>query len=140
MRKRISKVKNIKIDSVAESAIVLVGDAVHVRPRSKEIEVQQEKTTFTGNEPKFYDYPIFTRPIPQPAVDEDVQMIVQNKSPWIKVNKVDIVVITASAVFQVGSNKSIHTDDRKKEIRPPAHNKAPKSVGISPSSTYSERS
>ncbi|WCK55203.1 spore germination protein GerPE [Aneurinibacillus sp. Ricciae_BoGa-3] len=113
---RISAVKSIKIAVVAESAIVLVGDAVHVRPRSQEIEVQQGKATFIGNEPKFSDYPLFKRPIPQPIVDEDLHMSVKNKSPWINVKKVHIVDIAASAIFQVGSNKSVHTDDRKKTI------------------------
>jgi spore germination protein PE len=31
-------------------------------------------------------------------------MIVKNKSPWIKVNQVDILKISGSSVFQVGSN------------------------------------
>jgi spore germination protein PE len=126
MNARISVVKNIKVLSVSESSIVHVGDAINVKPRSKLIEVGRELPSFIENEVNFSDYPLFNKPIPQPIVQEDVQMVVKNESPWIKVNQVNILGIIDSSVFQVGSSKLIDTESRKKQIRQLLHNQAPK--------------
>lgn len=112
MNARISSVNNIKISTLDSSAIFLVGDAIKVQPRSKVMEVEHGIHPFT-----LPSFPKSPPPISMPIVQEDFQMIVKNESPCIKVNQVNIRDISTSSVFQVGSNKSIDTQNRKKHIR-----------------------
>lgn len=125
MNARVSVVKNIKILDTSASTIVHIGDAVKVKPRAKVIEVEREVPSFIEKDANFSDYAAFTIPIPQPTIQEDVQMTIKNKSSWIKVNQVNIRDISVSSVFQVGSNKSIDTESRYKHIRQVSHNKTP---------------
>ncbi|WP_047153868.1 spore germination protein GerPE [Aneurinibacillus tyrosinisolvens] len=117
MSVRISVVKKIEILSVSSSAIVHIGDAVKVKPRSKTIELERDLPAFTENEADFSHYSVFSIPISQPTVQENVDMTVKNKSPWIKVNQVNVVDISSSSIFQVGSNQSMNTEARYKQIR-----------------------
>jgi spore germination protein PE len=117
MNMRKSVVKNINIHAVTLSSIFQVGDNLVVKPRSRAIAVQREIPIFLGNEGGFSNYPLFSRPIPQPVITEDVRMTVMNKSPLIKVEQIEILSIAASSVFQVGSNQRIDTEARVKHFR-----------------------
>lgn len=113
---RISTVKNINISAVDYSSIFQVGDNYFLRPRSKVLAIQREIPVFIGNEGHF-DFPIFTKPIPKPIVDEQVKMNILNKNPFIKVNNINIIGISSAGVFLVGSSKYVDAENRTKHIR-----------------------
>jgi spore germination protein PE len=117
MNARTSVVNQINIHAVTLSSTVQVGDNVVVKPRSRAIAVQREIPIFLGDEGGFSNYPLFSRPIPQPIVTEDVKMTVLNESPLIKVGQIEILSVAASSVFQVGTNQRIDAESRIKHFR-----------------------
>lgn len=114
---RISIVQNIHINDVVLSSTILIGDIVDVNLRNKALAVQRQISSYNSKEGNFNEYPLFTKPIPQPYVHEQVAFNVVNRSPYIKVGNVDVIAVSSSALLQVGSNQSIKAESRIKHIR-----------------------
>lgn len=114
---RISIVRNIHINDVVLSSTILIGDIVDINLRNKALAVQREVSSYHSKEGNFDDYRIFSKPIPQPDVYEQVDFNVVNRSPYIKVGDVDVIGISTSALLQVGSNQTIRAESRTKHIR-----------------------
>ena len=113
---RTSIVKNINISAIDFSSVFQVGDSYYVKPRSMVLAVQREISVFNGNEGHF-NFPIFSKPIPKPIINENVKMNIINKKPVIKVNNINIIGVSTSGIFQVGSTPYIDTENRTKHIR-----------------------
>ena len=113
---RISVVKNININAVEYTSVFQVGDSYFIRPRNMILAVQREIPIYNGNEGHF-NFPIFTKPIPKPIINENVKMNIINLKPIIKVNNINIIGVTSSGIFQVGSSSYINTENRTKHIR-----------------------
>lgn len=114
---RISLVKNIKINSVLFSSIVQIGDINIGNTKSKALAVQREIPIFLADEGNFEEYPLFSRPIPIPAMDDSIRHHVFHQSPFIRVKNIIINGISVSSIFQVGSNHWIESEARVKHIR-----------------------
>lgn len=117
MYRRISIVHNIQVYTTALSAIVQIGDNSHIKSRANIFAVQRQIPYFLGNEGDLSQFPIFKRSIPQPPLPRGVALTTDNKSSHIKVNSIRIIGLSASAVFQVGSNHRMDLESRTKHIR-----------------------
>jgi spore germination protein PE len=114
---RTSVVKSIKIHGTSEASIAQIGDNVKTETEAKVLALHRQIPVFLGREGGFAHYPIFSKPLPQPIVDEPMIMNIVNESPWIEANRIHILGISVAAVFQVGSNHCIETQARVKHIR-----------------------
>ena len=115
MINRTSIVKTIHVNFV--SAIFEIGDSQTIKPRTKALAVQRQYELFFGDEGNFNKYPIFTKPIPKPIMDEPITFTRYNKSSAIHVNNIDITSVAASGVIHIGSTKTIDAEARIKNIR-----------------------
>lgn len=114
---RTSVVNSLQVDSISFSSIIQIGDSSYIQGSSRAIAVQREKELFFGNEGDFNSYPIFLKPIHVIPMNESISIQTQNLKPMIKVNHINIIGISASSVFQIGSNESINMESRVKHIR-----------------------
>ncbi|WP_332692659.1 spore germination protein GerPE [Halalkalibacter lacteus] len=117
MFKRTSSVKTISVTDVSIGSVFEIGDSCHVKPRSKALAVQREYELFFGDEGNFEAFPIFTKPIPKPIIDEYVNFKKYNESSFIQVNNIDVISCSASGVLHIGSTKTIDAESRVKHIR-----------------------
>jgi spore germination protein PE len=115
--KRTSIVKNLKVLSVTSSSNLLVGDSFKLIARSRAIAVQRQIAVFFANEGEFEDYPLFTKEIPQPNIDEQVNMSVVHESPYIKVRNIKVIGVASSSTLQIGSTRFIDLESRLKHFR-----------------------
>jgi len=122
---RISITNSIKINSILFSSIFQIGDINILTPRTSVLAVQREVPIFLGNEGNFAKFPLFSRPIPKPKINEPVPMHVINHSPVIKVNRIKINSISASSIVQIGSTNRIDSEARVKHIRQILRGKKP---------------
>lgn len=116
MPKRISVVNYLEVDIITLGSVLEVGDADEITPRHKALAVQREKELFYGTEGNF-NYPVFTRPIPQPVMHTPVNITRRNESNFIKVNYIDIISVSLASIAQIGSNRIVDTEARVKHIR-----------------------
>jgi spore germination protein PE len=117
MLRRLSNVNNIYVNSVGLGSVVQFGDSTNLRPFSRALAVQRETEFFIGKEGNFEDYPVFTKPIPQPYFYERINMVGYNVKPTIKVNNIKVTALSASAILHVGSTENISAESRVKHIR-----------------------
>ncbi|MGO4886740.1 spore germination protein GerPE [Anaerobacillus sp. MEB173] len=117
MTKRISNVKNIKIIDLSFSSIFQVGDSVQLTPHSNALAVQRTISEFYGNEGNLQHFPLFTRNIPIPIIDERLSIQRRNECSFINVNNVKIITTSGSSVVHIGSTKKIDAEARVKHIR-----------------------
>lgn len=114
---RISIVHNICIDSVAEGSTFICGDVGGICARSRVLALQREVSIFFEDEGSFADYPVFSKEIPKPVNDEDIQLNIYNESPLIQVEGIKILGVSTASAFQVGSNYRMDLESRRKHIR-----------------------
>lgn len=114
--KRLSIVDNIHVLAISSSSIIHIGDNKIIRPRTRVFALQRKVAEFWGNEGNFDD-PLFTVPIPQPAVICDVTMSVDNLCSFIKVDRVKILGVSSSSIVQAGNTELIDAEARIKNIR-----------------------
>jgi spore germination protein PE len=115
--KRTSLVETIKLHSVAFSSVFEVGDSVEITPYSRVFAVQREHELYYSNEGDFNAFPLFSRRIPVPTVDEQIVINRTNQSPFINVQNIYILGASASSVVQIGSTDTIDAESRVKNIR-----------------------
>jgi spore germination protein PE len=117
MLRRISKVETIKVNSIALSSVLQIGDTNHLSPTSKALAVKREYPLFLDDEGRFEDYSIFTREFPQPTLTGMVNMRVENVCPIIHVDDINVNSIAAASIVQIGSAQTVNTEVRVKHIR-----------------------
>jgi spore germination protein PE len=117
MLPRISIVDDINVNSVGVASTLQIGDSEAMVPRSRAFALQREHPIYFGNEGSFSAFPIFSRPIPRPVINENVHMEIINESPVIKVKDVNILSVSAASIVQTGSTKWIDSEARIKHIR-----------------------
>lgn len=117
MIKRTSIVRHTKVISVGLSSVFQIGDATQITPRSQALAVQRQVQLFYGNEGNFEEFPIFKMGIPKPSMDMPITINRYNVSPFIKVDKIHVTSVSASGIYQIGSNNFIDAESRVKHIR-----------------------
>lgn len=114
---RSSVVQNISINDVVFSSSVHVGDTNHIKANSRAFAVQREEELFYGFEVSFDDYPIFSEVIPIPPITENIKFKRFNANPIIKVNNVNIIGISTSSIFQIGTINDAYLESRVHHVR-----------------------
>ncbi len=114
---RISVVHDLQVNVLLLSSTVSVGDSASIAPISQSIAVQREVPAFLADEGDFARYPIFSRPAPQPIVKEKVRMSVINASPFIQVNGIRVLAISAASVLKIGFCGIVDAETRIKHFR-----------------------
>jgi spore germination protein PE len=114
--KRLSLVGSMKVDGLS-SSILQFGDNAVIQAKNRVLAVQREISQFWGDEGSFEAYPIFNRPIQLPPEIGTVAMSVDNLGSVIKVGRIHVFSLAASAVLQVGSNRILEAESRIINIR-----------------------
>ncbi|MCA1039455.1 spore germination protein GerPE [Bacillus infantis] len=117
MLQRTAIVNKLNVDTVSFSSIIQVGDSEYIQGFSRALAVQREAEIFFGNEGRYSDYPIFTEPLPLPALEDALQMYVHQSKPAIKVDSIDIIGISASSMLHIGNSGQVSMESRVKHIR-----------------------
>jgi spore germination protein PE len=99
------------------SSILQLGDSRIINGFNRALAVQREAEIFYDNEGNFSDYPVFFEPIPLPTLDENISIRTHHLNPVIKVNKIRIVGVSASAIIHVGNSEHVSMEARVKHIR-----------------------
>jgi spore germination protein PE len=102
---------------VTFSSVIQLGDSSIVNGLSHALVVQREAEIFYGNEGNLPSFPVITRPIILPSIDERISFRAHNPNPIIKVKKVDIIAISNSSILHVGNNQNVSMEARVKHIR-----------------------
>lgn len=117
MINRTSKVGTIDVQSIVFSSTFQIGDSTFLLPRSKALAVQREHPFFLAREGGLEEYDMFKQPLPRPKITERIRMKTYQHRPLITVGNVSLWGVSASSVFQVGSNIVIDSEARVKHIR-----------------------
>ncbi|MEK4027962.1 spore germination protein GerPE [Pseudobacillus sp. FSL P4-0506] len=121
MFKRTSIVKDARVITVSDSSVFEIGDSANMKLRNNVLAVQRQAELFFGNEGNLNDYPLFSRPIPIPQINENITVTRYNLSPFIRVNHISIVGVASSSVLHIGSTGIIDAEARIKHIRQLLH-------------------
>lgn len=121
MSSRISHVSKIDILSIGDSNVFIIGDSKENRQYAQVFAIQREQVIFFEREYPFHRYKIFSSEIPQPIIDEDIEIIRFNESPFIRVQHIMISSVAASSIVQIGSNETVESKSRVKTVRHLAH-------------------
>ena len=117
MLQRLSSVDHLKVMIASFSSILQLGDSCIINGFSRALAVQREAEVFYGNEGNFPSYPVFTKPIPLPPINEQFTTFTHNLKPVIKVQEIDIIGISSSSILHVGNTRNVSMEVRIKHIR-----------------------
>lgn len=114
---RISVVDQSKVHAVVFSSTVFAGDMKEFSPITYALAVQREIPIYNANEGDLSQFIIFQSQIPEPSKQNPVPVTVTNENPYIRVGAVNILSVSTSSLFQIGSNQYIRAESRVKHIR-----------------------
>lgn len=114
---RTAVVRVIKLEVLGFASALHAGDLLEFAPVTEAFAVQRELPDFLGNEGRLEAFGIFSQTIPQPAVDEPVEIETVNRGPAIRVDRVRVISVSTSSLLQVGSLRRIALETRTKHIR-----------------------
>ncbi|MDQ0268795.1 spore germination protein GerPE [Cytobacillus purgationiresistens] len=117
MLKRTSVVDHIKVDTFGFSSIFEIGDTSYIQGFSRALALQRDTDVFYGKEGSFSEYDIFTEPFQVSPITENIDIQTFHLQPIIKVNKIDIIGVSASSFLHIGSTKDISLESRVKHFR-----------------------
>lgn len=118
MEKRTVHTEKIRLNGLTYSAIFNIGDTKLARPRSKGIAVQKEGASFQEDHgADFNEYELFQQKANWPPPGPPVQKKTIQHRGTIQVNRLNIIGVTQSAIFQVGSINQVDSEARLKHTR-----------------------
>ena len=117
MLSRSSYVNTINVKVASYSSVLQLGDSCIINGLSRALAVQREEEQDYGNEGNFAAYPVFSEPIPFTPITENFCYQTHNLNPIIKVNHVNVIGFSSSAVLHVGNSQTISMEARVKHIR-----------------------
>ncbi len=118
---RTSKVDSLKVDSLALSSIIQIGDSTCITTFTRAIAVQRQKELFYSNEGNFNSFPIFSFQLPIEPIVEPITIGSTSLHPLIKVDSIDIIGMSSSAVLHIGSSRHFQGESRTLHIRQLEH-------------------
>lgn len=116
MKKRITRVNSLLVDSENGSAVVEIGDTFKTSPISWTIAVQKKFPFFIGDPYDYKDFSLFNQKIPIPSPLYLKQEHVHHH-PFIDVQSIHILGTAASSQVNIGSLDFINSESRVKHIR-----------------------
>lgn len=117
MISRFSNVTTAYVNSMGLSSVFQIGDSMQVKPSVKVLAEQREEERYYGTEGDLSQYPIYEEEIPQPIFYEQLTTNFFHENPSINVHTINIIALSSSAVFHIGSTKDIVCETRTKHIR-----------------------
>lgn len=114
---RMSKVNSVKINSLGSASLLQLGDSEYIHNVTHALAIHREKELFFGNEENPEVYSIFNRLYPLTSTSNPVIMQASSLHPIIKVNSVNVFVLSSSAALHIGNTGCIEADTRVKHIR-----------------------
>jgi spore germination protein PE len=117
MLSRSSYVNTINIKVASFSSVLQLGDSCIINGLSRALAVQREEEQDYGNEGNFAAYPVFSESIPFTPITENFCYQTHHLNPIIKVNHVNVIGFSSSAVLHVGNSQTISMEARVKHIR-----------------------
>lgn len=117
MLQRTSYVDQINVKIASFSSILQLGDSCIINGFSRALAVQREIEIFYGNEGNFSAFPMFNETIPLPPISEDITYLSHSLNPVIKVNKLNVIGISAASIMHVGNSQHISMEARIKHLR-----------------------
>ncbi|QGQ98650.1 spore germination protein GerPE [Paenibacillus psychroresistens] len=116
--RRTSIVNYIIVSGISSASTLIVGDSAKISGHTRALAVQRQFAVFFTSEAEFEDYPSFNKELPQPNLPlEKVNMNVVQESPFIKVNRVDVIGLAEASALQIGSTSLINSESRIKHFR-----------------------
>jgi spore germination protein PE len=117
MLSRSSYVNTINVKVASYSSVLQLGDSCIINGLSRALAVQREEEQDYGNEGNFAAYPVFSEPIPFTPITENFCYQTYHLNPIIKVNHINVIGFSSSAVLHVGNSQTISMEARVKHIR-----------------------
>ncbi|KFI04218.1 spore germination protein GerPE [Bacillus spizizenii] len=119
MLKRISRIRQIKFNSLGIASVFQAGDTNEIDMKIKVLAVQRSLSTFYESEGSFNrkEYPIFEQPAVKLLPETGVQTAFCHEVPVIYVRNIKIQGVSSSSVFHAGSASVVRGDARIKHIR-----------------------
>ncbi|MFS0655991.1 spore germination protein GerPE [Bacillus sp. 179-C3.3 HS] len=120
MRKRTSRVKFIKVNSVGLSSVVQMGDTQQLCPQVNVLAVQRTISLFYGNEGvnvNSKEFQVYAEPIPLMLPERSVRTAFHHENPVINVSSIHVEGVSSSSIFQIGSTCGMKAIARVKHIR-----------------------
>ena len=114
---RVSVVDVSKVHAVVEASAVFIGDMKQFQPTANIFAVQREIPTYYGNEGDLSPYLVFRSPIPIPSENNTVPAAITNDNGYIRVGAIQVLSVSTSSLYQVGSTDYIQCESRLKHIR-----------------------
>ncbi|WP_066187009.1 MULTISPECIES: spore germination protein GerPE [Gracilibacillus] len=117
METRTTNVQQLKLDSLAYSSILQIGDTSFTEPSVNVIAVQKEGGISSDKSFSFEDDSFFQQSIPflpnYSLTYGDHHML----CPRIDIHSLDVSAASSSAVIQLGNSQHVHSIARLKHIR-----------------------
>ncbi|KKK36437.1 spore gernimation protein [Mesobacillus campisalis] len=117
MSGRTVHVDNVEVKSVSLASVLQIGDSNRIQGFSRALAVQRQAEIFFGNEGNFTSYRVFSEPLPLSPITEQVQMSRQYITPCIRIGKIGVTGVSASAVVHLGNTRHVSMEARVKHIR-----------------------
>lgn len=117
MLQRTSVVDRVKLDLLAFSSVLEVGDSTLIHGLSWALAVQRQTELFFGDEGDFYVYSVFTKPLPPTPFSENLTSHTEQLDPIIKVNSIHVFGVSSASIFHIGSSRHIIMESRIKHVR-----------------------
>ncbi|MGN8644633.1 spore germination protein GerPE [Gracilibacillus sp. HCP3S3_G5_2] len=109
--------KQIRINSIADSSVFQIGDAKEVEPNADILAVQKEGGISSDKGFELDQYPIFHTTIQTVSDPEVVNGDHYHYRNNITVSTIDITALSTSSITQLGNNKNVYAFSRTKHIR-----------------------
>jgi len=110
-------VNSVNVKNVSFSSLFEIGDIQSINARANVLAIQREEELFFTNEADFSQFPIFTKSLPIAGYPTNVCINTINQSPVIKVESVEIIGASTSAIIQIGCMNQMYGEARIKHIR-----------------------
>ncbi|WP_438421574.1 spore germination protein GerPE [Bacillus siamensis] len=119
MLKRISRLRNAKINSVGIGSVFQAGDSNEINMKVKVLADQRSVAVYRDDEGSFNtkEYQIFRQPAVMPLPETGVQSAFSHENPSIRVRNLKVQGVSSASVVQIGSTSVVLGDSRLKHIR-----------------------
>ncbi|WP_033829560.1 spore germination protein GerPE [Bacillus andreraoultii] len=119
MLKRLSQVQKIDVQIITFSSHLQIGDSNTINAYSIILSSKRDQELYFGTEAddKEKDYVVFSLPLVQLPIYEQLYYKKENLCGSIYVQNVNVIGVSSSSIIHIGSNDRLFLENRRKEIR-----------------------
>jgi spore germination protein PE len=115
--KRTSLVNSATVSSFAESSICQIGDSNEIKAIDVVFSLQRRISVFDGREGDAEHEALSRKEMPFPVYPLEVNTAIFHETPFIKVNRVNIIGVSSSSLLHIGSTNHGFMQAKIKHIR-----------------------